>query len=167
MDDRSPTAASSPTSGHDEADPGVVVEVVDSLNDLAPDADFEVGEALVAAAESFRAEMAELHAAAVGAVTIEVGASRHALRLGDELVVGRQGPHIVDHPMVSRRHVAVAHGPRGVHVRDLGSANGSWVVRGNERLPITGDGLVLLPADHVVTAGDVTLLSVDPGMVLQ
>jgi serine/threonine protein kinase len=58
-----------------------------------------------------------------------------AFLLTKPLIVGREAPAdiLVTDPMLSRRHVELTATPQGLHVRDLGSSNGSFI---NER-PIT------------------------------
>ncbi|MCX6906553.1 MAG: protein kinase [Verrucomicrobia bacterium] len=58
-----------------------------------------------------------------------------AFLLTKPLIVGREAPAdiMVADPMLSRRHVEITATPQGLHVRDLGSSNGSFI---NER-PIT------------------------------
>src|SRR6476661_7602074 len=45
------------------------------------------------------------------------------------IIVGREHPAnlVVQDPMISRRHAQLAAVPGGVHVRDLGSSNGTLV----------------------------------------
>lgn len=61
--------------------------------------------------------------------------ARHGLRRtldpGEQLELGRKGtalgPGTLDDGRLSRRHCAITASGRGLHVRDLGSRNGTWV----------------------------------------
>lgn len=82
------------------------------------------------------------------------------LEAGEELVVGRRGEIVVDHVVVSRRHLVVHHGGDGLTCRDLGSANGSWLLRDGVRSAVDDLGCVLSTGDQVVTVNDLQLLAV-------
>ena len=87
------------------------------------------------------------------------------VELGPESVlVGRSASMFgIDHPKVSRRHVGVQLVDGVVIASDLESRNGTWLVRGGERCPLTPMA-VLWPGDRLVTLDDVELLRVeDPG----
>jgi putative serine protease PepD len=75
------------------------------------------------------------------------------------IIVGREPPAelLIADPMISRRHAQLSAVPGGIHVRDLGSSNGTYV---NEQ-PVT---------DFIVTGTDTlrmgnTMLSVSPAGV--
>jgi len=87
------------------------------------------------------------------------------VELGPESVlVGRSVSMFgIDHPKVSRRHVGVQLVDGVVIASDLESRNGTWLVRGGERCPLTPMA-VLWPGDRLVTLDDVELFRVeDPG----
>lgn len=80
-----------------------------------------------------------------------------ALALASSYVIGRAGDVVVGDARVSRRHLRIDRADDTTTCRDLGSANGSWIVRGGERLPVGADPVVLHEADRVVTIADVEL----------
>ena len=87
------------------------------------------------------------------------------VELGPESVlVGRSASMFgIDHPKVSRRHVGVQLVDGVLIATDLESRNGTWLVRGGERFPLTPMA-VLWPGDRLVTLDDVELVRVeDPG----
>src|SRR5689334_17095867 len=86
---------------------------------------------------------------------IEERIASHDLPLEGEVVVGRgkDAGVRVDHPSVSRAHVAIELGAR-VRVRDLGSANGT-TLRG-ARLP--SGTAVEIGANEAIGLGDVTVV---------
>ena len=65
----------------------------------------------------------------------------------------------IDHPKVSRRHVGVQLVDGVLIASDLESRNGTWLVRGGERFPLTPMA-VLWPGDRLVTLDDVELVRV-------
>ncbi|HWM21688.1 MAG TPA: FHA domain-containing protein [Ilumatobacteraceae bacterium] len=65
----------------------------------------------------------------------------------------------IDHPKVSRRHVGVQLVDGVLIGSDLGSRNGTWLVRDGERTPLTPMA-VLWPGDRLVTLDDVELVRV-------
>jgi pSer/pThr/pTyr-binding forkhead associated (FHA) protein len=76
------------------------------------------------------------------------------------ILVGRSASLFgVDHPKVSRRHVGVQLVDGVLIGSDLGSRNGTWLVRGGERTPLTPMA-VLWPGDRLVTLDDVELIRV-------
>ena len=81
------------------------------------------------------------------------------VELGPESVlVGRSASMFgIDHPKVSRRHVGVQLVDGVVIASDLESRNGTWLVRGDERFPLTPMA-VLWPGDRLVTLDDVELV---------
>lgn len=93
-------------------------------------------------------------------VTVVVAGVGYRMVPGDELVVGRRGEAVIDHPMVSRRHVVVTIDANGPGCRDLGSANGTWVMRGGERVTVDPAGCVLAIGDRVETIDGVELFHV-------
>lgn len=80
-----------------------------------------------------------------------------ALALASSYVIGRAGDVVVDDARVSRRHLRIDHSDDATTCTDLGSANGSWIVRAHERLPVGADPVVLREADRVVTIAGVEL----------
>ena len=79
------------------------------------------------------------------------------------VVLGRQpGPAgiVVEDPSVSRRHTLVRRTGTGVVVADLGSTNGTVVVRGGVREDVAGDGTPASHGDLIMTAGGVLLAEV-------
>ncbi len=88
-------------------------------------------------------------------VMLDDAVTTHALPEHGEVVVGRghDADVRVEHPSVSRRHVAIELGPM-VRVRDLGSANGTSV-RG-ARLP--ADRAIELGVNETFLAGEVALV---------
>ncbi len=72
--------------------------------------------------------------------------ARYPLGTGEHLV-GRSAALsvAVDDPRVSRRHAALTLRPTGAVVRDLGSANGTWLLNGRDRRPVPPEGLTLPP----------------------
>ena len=74
------------------------------------------------------------------------------VELGPESVlVGRSTSMFgIDHPKVSRRHVGVQLVDGVLIASDLESRNGTWLVRGGERCPLTPMA-VLWPGDRLVT----------------
>lgn len=91
---------------------------------------------------------------------LAIGDAVVTLRAGEEVVVGRRGEIVVDHLLVSRRHLVVHHGDEGLTCRDLGSANGSWLLRDGMRSIVDQLGCVLTTGDLVVTVDDLPLLAV-------
>ena len=90
------------------------------------------------------------------------------VELGPESVlVGRSTSMFgIDHPKVSRRHVGVQLVDGVLIASDLESRNGTWLVRGGERCPLTPMA-VLWPGDRLVTLDDVELVRVeDSGSVV-
>ena len=84
------------------------------------------------------------------------------VELGAESVlVGRSSSTTfgIDHPKVSRRHVGVQLVEGVLIATDLESRNGTWLVRGDERSPLTAMA-VLWPGDRLVTVDDVELVRV-------
>jgi hypothetical protein len=76
-------------------------------------------------------------------------------------VIGRQmgsDIHLID-PSVSRTHAEVALHPEGVTVRDLGSANGTFI---NERQLLPLSPTVLRPGERLRVGNVVTLLEAGP-----
>ena len=71
---------------------------------------------------------------------------------------GRSASPTLPHPLVSREHCEIYDSEGRLHVRDLGSLNGTYV--GNERIED-----VVLPAGGLLTVGTVTFRAVyeDPG----
>lgn len=61
---------------------------------------------------------------------------------------------------VSRRHVEVVESAGGVTVRDLGSSNGTQVVRGDVRLDVGDEPVEVRVGDRIVTIDDVLLAEV-------
>jgi len=60
---------------------------------------------------------------------------------------------------VSNHHAAVAYGPGGYWLRDLGSKNGTHVMRESEKIGISGDGEELLRhQDRIVLGREVTVV---------
>jgi pSer/pThr/pTyr-binding forkhead associated (FHA) protein len=87
-------------------------------------------------------------------------AGRHVEPGPDPLFVGRSAAAFgIDHPRVSRRHVGVQLVDGVVIATDLGSRNGTWLVRDDERSPLTAM-TVLRPGDRLVTLDDVELVHV-------
>lgn len=84
-----------------------------------------------------------------------------ALTMGSQLVIGRLGDLRIDELKVSRRHLHVSVTLRGLQCRDLGSGNGSWIVRDGVRIEIGDADMPLAPGDRVVTIEDIELLRVD------
>ncbi len=82
-----------------------------------------------------------------------------------QVVVGRRGDIVVDHPFVSREHVAVGTAAgESLIAADLGSTNGTWLRRGDRRYAVAAvdaaDRTILIPGDRLETIGGVTLLVV-------
>ena len=165
MDDRSTTAPSPQDPNQDELAIGIGEEVAGSMAALAPGDDYDVDEALAIVASQVEADAEELARMLPASMSdaVEVAAARIDLDPGTEVVIGRVGTLRVEHPTVSRRHVAVVSRPDGLWIRDLDSVNGSWLVRGDDRLRLTGEPVRMLGHDRVVTAGDVELLRVPGG----
>jgi hypothetical protein len=92
--------------------------------------------------------------------TIGRGTDAVTMPVGTEVVVGRRGGVRVDDPVVSRRHLVVCHRPGSLTCADLGSANGSWLVRDGARTTLGRREVALVAGDRVVTAGDVELIRV-------
>lgn len=133
------------------------------LDGLPADASFDPDDALAAAAEAFVAVMADLMGTVEGpaaSATILVGDTGTALAPGQALTVGRHGDIILDHRLVSRRHLVVQYDADGLTCRDLGSANGTWVIRDDARSPVDEAGCILMAGDRVVTVQDHELFSV-------
>jgi hypothetical protein len=83
---------------------------------------------------------------------VEVGA--------EPVLVGRGAAFGIDHPKVSRRHVGVQRVDGVLIATDVGSRNGTWLVREGERSPLTPMA-VLRPGDRLITLDDVELLCID------
>jgi len=90
-------------------------------------------------------------ASAVAAPLVELveTSGTRAATLDRELIVGRADTCdvIVALDVVSRRHCAVADGA----VRDLGSANGTVVIRGHTVIPVGPEPVALEPGDVLAT----------------
>lgn len=83
------------------------------------------------------------------------------VELGPEsVIVGRSASTFgIDHRKVSRRHVGVQLVDGVLIASDLESRNGTWLVRGGERLPLTPMA-VLWPGDRLITLDDVELVRI-------
>jgi hypothetical protein len=83
------------------------------------------------------------------------------VELGSESVlVGRSASMFgIDHAKVSRRHVGVQLVDGVLIASDLGSRNGTWLVRDGDRTPLTPMAM-LWPDDRLVTLDDVELVRV-------
>jgi len=79
---------------------------------------------------------------------------------GRRLRVGRAGDLVVAHPYASRDHAAVWNAEGALYVVDLGSRNGTTVVRDGEALGAERP-VALRPGDTVVTIAGTVLLRVD------
>lgn len=86
---------------------------------------------------------------------------QHTVRAGEVLEVGRHGQVVVDHPLVSRKHLVLEHDEAGMRCRDLASANGTWLLRGGERTRIDSSGVPVVAGDVIVTVDDVALIRLD------
>ncbi|MCW5831328.1 MAG: sigma 54-interacting transcriptional regulator [Labilithrix sp.] len=75
---------------------------------------------------------------------------------------------VVDDPRVSRRHALVRRSSAGVHLRDLGSRNGTIVggetIRGAERRVGAGDVFEVGPLEAVVASSSSSFVVADPAM---
>ena len=79
----------------------------------------------------------------------------------EPVLVGRSASTFgIDHPKVSRRHVGVQLVEGVLIGTDLESRNGTWLVRGDARSPLTAMA-VLWPGDRLVTLDDVELIRVE------
>ena len=79
------------------------------------------------------------------------------------IVLGRRpGPWgvVVADSRVSRRHALVKPAHCGIAVSDLGTTNGTTIVRQNERLPVGRSSTPLRNGDRLVTKSDVQLAEV-------
>jgi hypothetical protein len=90
--------------------------------------------------------------------TVQIAGRR--VEVGTEpVLVGRRAAFGIDHPKVSRRHVGVQRVDGVLIATDVGSRNGTWLVREGERSPLTPMA-VLRPGDRLVTLDDVELLCI-------
>ena len=80
----------------------------------------------------------------------------------EPVLVGRSSSTTfgIDHPKVSRRHVGVQLVEGVLIATDLESRNGTWLVRGDARSPLTAMAVVW-PGDRLVTVADVELVRVE------
>ncbi len=80
--------------------------------------------------------------------------------------IGRDGPAGLSDPRISRAHALVEAGPRGASVRDLGSLNGSVVLRRGTRHRVRGDrGTRVRSGDRILVGDDVLVLRRRPTVV--
>lgn len=101
---------------------------------------------------------------------ISSGSACVALRAGQAVVIGRARGAVaeafigVEHQVVSRRHMVVRHDGDELIGEDLGSRNGTILVRGESRTPLAWP-TVLAEGDRLLTVGDVELarLEREPG----
>lgn len=106
-------------------------------------------------------------ARADGDLCLEVSGRRFGVTT-DGLDLGRQPVSegiVVADPRVSRRHARFVQAEGGIAVVDLGSTNGTVVVRGGERLPVGLEPIVLVLGDRVATLNDVPLAEVVAGFL--
>ena len=142
--------------GTDEVIFGLGEEVLEALDGLQPGSEIDVDQALAAAGE--------IHDDAATTSTFVVGGTTEIeLDVPCEFTIGRIGDHRVEHRAVSRYHLVVSCGPLGTFCHDLGSGNGSWVLRGSARTRLGVEGDELVPSDRVVTIGDIELLRIPGG----
>lgn len=139
-------------------------EVIWLLGALPAGAEFDLDEARAEADDVFVATMTKLldlpAPEAPRTAAVLVGNAEQRLALGREVVVGRHGDLPVDHRLVSRRHLMLRYDAEGLWCRDLGSANGTWLRRGDARSPVDHDGCALTAGDRIVTVQDHELLAV-------
>lgn len=95
-----------------------------------------------------------------------------ALRRGDALlhvpttgvVLGRkpgEGGLVIDDRHASREHARVVDVEGALQLVDLGSSNGTTVLRGPDRLTVGDRAVMLLDGDRIVTVDDVFLCEVE------
>lgn len=128
---------------------GVLDELIDALSrlDADTDADFDAVAATIASP--------------LISATVEIAGAQVMVSAGKDLFVGRSGDHSVDDRAVSRRHLRLWLDEDGaLHCEDLGSANGSWLVAGEDRRRLGHEPAVLGASDRVVTIDDIELLHV-------
>lgn len=63
-------------------------------------------------------------------------------------------------PRVSRQHARFVHVEEGLAVVDLGSTNGTSILRGDQRIAVASNPVVLAPGDRVATLNGVPLAEV-------
>jgi pSer/pThr/pTyr-binding forkhead associated (FHA) protein len=104
-----------------------------------------------------------------GHVRLTTPAGRSVLPAdGTSVIIGRSGTDNIDallavsDPMVSRRHAEVMCVDGCATITDLGSRNGTFVIRGDHARRVT-EPFALLAGDRVVTVNDTVLLLVEPG----
>ena len=100
--------------------------------------------------------------ASVDEMCLKVGSIRLSVP-SEGIVLGRRpGPSgvVVSESRVSRRHALVKRTRHGMAVADLGTTNGTAIVRGHERLPVGSDAMPLTKGDRIVTKRDVLLAEV-------
>ena len=106
-------------------------------------------------------------ARADGGLWLEVSGRRFSVT-SDGMDLGRMPDSdgiVVPDPRVSRRHARFVHTEKGIAVIDLGSTNGTVVIRGNERLPVASEPICLAAGDRVATLNDVPLAEVVAGFL--
>ena len=108
----------------------------------------------------------------VQTIAIVVAGERIELAPGDSIVIGRAGSRAVpgadgsrvfgiDHPTVSRRHVRLVFDGDEMIAEDLGSRNGTTLVRAGGSTPLS-DPIAIVAGDRLVTVGDVLLAEIGP-----
>lgn len=116
-------------------------------------------------------ELTEVEANDDRGLVIVVGASRHLVGASGtaRLVIGREPESgdgqraVVDRGVVSRSHCIVAASADGVHLIDLGSSNGTVVVRRQQQLVVGADRVELSAGDVIATAGGAVVIATVEG----
>ena len=104
-------------------------------------------------------------------MTASVGVERSHLRtregdaypVGDDVVIGRQpGEHGITVPdgRVSRSHARIRHRDGALVVEDLGSSNGTFVVRNGELLRVDSEPVGVQVGDKIETSGTLLLVEI-------
>ena len=75
---------------------------------------------------------------------------------------GLAGSSIVD-TRISRRHLFFESIEDVIVVSDLGSTNGSWIIRNGKRLAVESQPAILCPGDKIITVNEVLLAEVIDG----
>jgi ABC transport system ATP-binding/permease protein len=98
----------------------------------------------------------------------------YRIGIGSRIVIGRSnegGQLPIEHPSVSRRHLALSADQSGLYVEDLGSSNGTWIngnrlnqghsvpLRENDKVAISPDAAVII----TFSASDMANEAVQPG----
>src|SRR5687767_2776703 len=76
---------------------------------------------------------------------------------GHPVAIGRADTNqiVLKSPLVSSSHALILPTASGYSVRDRGSTNGTFVVRGGERIAVPADGEIALQAGDILLVGGV------------